>query len=366
MDQKSRVLFHFAPYLPPDSNAAVLRNASFRDALEEAGVAVRSITLRDLFCRSPRNTDHPLIRMATEFFCGIELALRFLLAPRGAFFLFSSPPYFISLYGTFAAWIRCAPFAWDVRDLYPQVFVDSGLLSERSIFFRIFDRLTEKIYRRARFVLCATEGIQEKISNQVEEKTKVLHLPNGFDENLFKASKEKLPQFTVVFLGTLGRFQKAELLPDIAREMERRGHSWKLLVLGSGPKQNLLADAPSNLEFRGQLPHEEIAKILPRCHAALRLGTEDFSSAQGMPVRVFEYFATELPVVSTPPNNPCSDWIHNVWGLACNNNALEIVDALERIERSELSFRWENREAYSRRRLAGKLISELERVKFLT
>jgi glycosyltransferase involved in cell wall biosynthesis len=117
----------------------------------------------------------------------------------------SSPTFFV----VFSAWItarlRRAKFVFEVRDLWPEVFVDLGALKPGRI-FRVLQAFSRFLYRRADLVVVVTEPFRDRIIRQGIAATKVAVVSNGADIEWFKQDVHEAARARRRELGLDGRF----------------------------------------------------------------------------------------------------------------------------------------------------------------
>jgi len=215
----------------------------------------------------------------------------------------------------------------DVRDLYPDVYVNQGLISESSSIHKLLSYLEKSIYKRAFYILCATEGLEREIINR-SNKNKVILLRNGY-ANFFKISSIKQNNFTVVFHGSLSKFQNIDLLIDIIKKINNLTQEIKFIIIGSGPKEIILKNLISdNLLFLGRLSNEETAYIVNKCHLGISLRDDSKISIDSFPVKLYEYIGAGIPSIATPISEGGRILEKLKIGFNLDNNCKSIIDLI--------------------------------------
>lgn len=138
----------------------------------------------------------------------------------------------------------------------------------------------------------------------------VVYLPNGVDaarfaapadvhlipEPLRRASASGRP--VAGFVGAMARWVDAELLRDLARYRP----DWEFLLFGevldgAFPPPSAF---PSNLRLAGSVSHAAIPSVLSAFHAGLIPFRLEAEGLHASPIKLYEYLAAGLPVISTP------------------------------------------------------------------
>lgn len=307
-NKKQKVTF-IVDWYTPTSHATSLRMRPWVDALRKTGnydVFIQTDKrskgeegVVSNFFTTPDNRAKPFVRFFQELLLGSELFLRVLMAPRHLVVI-SSPPFIVSCFAALGCFLSRKPYVFDVRDLYPLVYANSGFISRGGLIFKILFRFSKYCYNNALFTSTVTPLLVQYI--QHTGKLADVHLiKNGFNGKVFTPTNEKYTTFTLVFHGNIGQFQNPELLVDVVNELNKRGEIFHCIVIGSGSKEHVFKKVVTpNLEFKGRLNNEELATIIQKAHVGLSFRTDDEISARSIPVRVSEYIGVGIPTILTP------------------------------------------------------------------
>lgn len=213
--------------------------------------------------------------------------------------IISSPAYISALLQAFMAQWRDIPYVLEMRDIYPQVYAEASLIRRQSIIYKLFCRLSRRMYKGASLVLCATQGLAREVLRE-EPTTHVRHVYNGFPSQLKHRTADKHKRFTVCFHGVLGFFQDIDTMIRVTEQLEP--YDIDVLVIGYGRKEMALQKSKlKNLRFLGRLPFERTIEEIERCHMGLCLRLNDKVSKDSFPVKVWEYIGLGIPCIVTPP-----------------------------------------------------------------
>lgn len=312
---KSKNLVAFFQHMPPYPNAAALRGRSFAEGLVSHKTFTQQYNIQ-FYTTTASAFNIPDVSIITLKVAEIEnvesLKRRILgelkigwLAGRKMFegskvdgALISSPAYLAACMVSFLARIKRVPYVIELRDIYPQVYAEAGLLSRCSVVYRILSAVTRSMYRNAVAIIVATDGLKQIVETEAGD-TPVYRVYNGFPKALLQLKHSKHQRFTVCFHGTLGFLQDVETLRIVAERLENADID--VVVIGYGRKANILNNhPPRNLRFLGRLPFEQTINEVARCHIGLCLRLDDGISKIAFPVKVWEYLGLRMPSIVTP------------------------------------------------------------------
>jgi glycosyltransferase involved in cell wall biosynthesis len=212
------------------------------------------------------------------------------------------------------------PFIVDIRDLWPDIFLDRfesmGLYCAWKMALALdFARLTF-LLKNADSLVAVSKGYLnwglDKIGRPESSFDKVFYLGyknsnarNQVNENesldapdWLKGRKE---QKVFVFIGTFGVSYELELILEAARCFEKSGRTDICFVLaGTGEKFDLIskkAEGLKNVVLPGWIGEKEINALLQMGFAGLLSYVKD--APQGLPNKPFEYLSTGLPLVNS-------------------------------------------------------------------
>lgn len=223
----------------------------------------------------------------------------------------SSPTFF----SVITAWAWCAwrgvPYVFEVRDLWPAVFVELGVLKNRAA-IAVLEWIELFLYRRARRVVAVTRSFADAIAERGIARGKLGVVTNGVDAELFRpgprddelaASLGLDGKFVVLYLGAHGISHSLEkLLP--AAEALRDLPDVHFLFVGEGARKEALvaaaeAAALPNVSFHGGVPKSEV----PRFYSLASVGLVPLRDVAlfhtFIPSKMFELLAAGIPVVGS-------------------------------------------------------------------
>lgn len=161
----------------------------------------------------------------------------------------SSPSFFSVISAWVLSIIKRTPFVFEVRDLWPAVFVELGVLRNGWIIGAL--ELVEMfLYRRSAAVVTVTESFREILVRRGLTAQKVVTITNGVDLDDFKpgpadaALKNELGaagKFIVLYIGAHGISQALRAVLDAAKLLEKNDDILFLFV-GEGAEKDALME----------------------------------------------------------------------------------------------------------------------------
>lgn len=258
--------------------------------------------IRYLWVRaSPQKTAKARIAYYGSFAAGALAAGA--LARRPDLVLASSPPLSVGWAGAMLASRHRCPFAFDVRDLWPQSAATLGALTNPRL-LRAAERLEQGLYRKAALVVTANEAFRDHVVKRVPGA--VVHTVfNGTTREWLAAGQidsERavvgLPgdRFVWAYAGNLGLAQPVDTAIEAAGLL---GEPFRLLIVGHGPRREALrsqaARLPAGLvEFRDLVEPPEAARLLRASDALLVAERQE----RTVSAKLYDYCAIGRPVVA--------------------------------------------------------------------
>ena len=159
----------------------------------------------------------------------------------------TSPTFFAAMAAAAMARRNRIPFVMEVRDLWPAIFVELGVLRNRPL-IRILERWEIWLYRRATKVITVTDSFRKDIIRRGISAGKVAAVPNGADIEFWKPepvpaeTRKRLGldcSFVVLYIGAHGISQGlSSVLRAAALLRDRPGI--KFLFVGEGAEKEML------------------------------------------------------------------------------------------------------------------------------
>jgi glycosyltransferase involved in cell wall biosynthesis len=223
----------------------------------------------------------------------------------------SSPTFFsvLSAYVLARLW-RC-PFVFEVRDLWPAIFTELGVLQNRRV-IRALEALEMFLYRAAARVVTVTEGFRRVITERGIDPGKVVTITNGVDTGFFRPATDRRAhrreigvegRFVVLYLGAHGISHALARILEVADRWRDVPEALFLFVGEGAEKAALVARAGEmglgNVRFLPGVPKERVPihyGAADVCLVPLR-NVPLFTTF--IPSKLFEILGCGVPVVAS-------------------------------------------------------------------
>lgn len=201
---------------------------------------------------------------------------------------------------------------WSYHPFFPQVFglfpgalkvfdaVDNWV--EHPVYASVKQQLQEnyqEIQQTVDVIFTVSNDLQKLFSTH----KKVIWIPNGVDANHFSQTKQPeqfsdLPQPYAAYVGVIQERLDVELLTETAKltpeiHFVLAGPVWEGTPLGELRELK-------NVHFIGPVPYQDLPNLLHKACAGIIPHRVNKFTASMNPLKLYEYLASGLPVISTP------------------------------------------------------------------
>jgi len=261
----------------------------------------------------------------------------------------TTPP-LISLPALFVCRLRRMKLVALVQDVYPDVAVALGALSERGLTTRLLDALNRLVLRNTDRIIvlgeCMRERIVEKAGGGADDRIDVIHnwadgekiapLAPG-EENSFRKEHGLGERFVVLFSGNFGRVNEFATVLDAARRLRAR-EDVIFLFVGDGARAAEIEDfirreSVTNVRMLPYQPREALRYSLAAGDAHLVTLAEGLAGLS-VPSKAYGILAAGRPVLFV--GDPRSDVARLVEEHGCG----EVVPAGDGGRLAEIIAAW--------------------------
>jgi colanic acid biosynthesis glycosyl transferase WcaI len=260
------------------------------------------------------STTYPRIKMTARvanYLTYVVLAVpRALFVPCDLVLAMTDPP-FAGIVGGFVAVLRGKPFAYNIRDMYPDMAVGGSIVAP-GFLSRVWEKLHRWALRRATRVIVLGEDMRNRILSKGMDPQRVLVVRDGTESFPDKSSQPALdPQvirairgefrFVVLHAGNLGFYGAWRTLITAAAELSKDGVG--LVFVGDGaqrPELEAAASGATNVRFLPFFPASKIPSVLAAgdIHiVTIKRGLEGVV----VPSKMYGILAAGRPIVAVAP-----------------------------------------------------------------
>jgi glycosyltransferase involved in cell wall biosynthesis len=256
----------------------------------------------------------------------------------------TSTPLTIGLPGILGRWIRRKPFVFEVRDLWPELPREMGVI-RNPIILALLSMLEWLSYRSADRCIALAPGISDGIAKRGVPLDRIYLIPNGCDIDMFACGPQHAwrppnvnkTDFMAVFAGTHGVANGLDAVLDAACELKQRNQTdIKFVLIGDGKLKPALVERTKtekldNVIFVSSVGKVKIAGILAEADIGLQCLQDIPSFYYGTsPNKFFDYIAAGVPVLCNYPG-----WVADlIRETSCGyaippGNSVAFADAIE-------------------------------------
>ena len=227
----------------------------------------------------------------------------------------SSPDFFQVIAGWRLARRHKVPFVMEVRDLWPEIFKDMGVVKNSALLW-ILGKLAYFMYAQADAIVTVTNGYAQQLVAKGVHRKKVFMVPNAVGEEDFKAAEaaqisnagEALRaelqinplSKVILYVGNHGKAQALGQIIDAARLLMNRSDI-QFLVVGDGtdkPRLLELAKGLPNIQFLDNQSKERVWALYDLATVSLSCLKDIQSFSTTIPSKIFEIMAAKRPLIA--------------------------------------------------------------------
>lgn len=228
-----------------------------------------------------------------------------------------SSPTFFSIFSAYAiARIKRARFVVEVRDLWPAIFVELGVLTNRRI-VQLLERLELWAYRVADEVVVVTQGFKDDLVRRGVPEEKVHVIRNGVDLDRFTPDRDPTPgrqklgvadnHCVVLYLGAHGISHGLDAVVRAAKLLEDEPVDF--VFVGEGAKKaDLKRQAAEenvrNVRFFPGVARDEVPSLVAAADICLVPLRNVPLFGMFIPSKIFEYLGAGKAVVGAVRGEP--------------------------------------------------------------
>lgn len=238
------------------------------------------------------------------------------LLPKADYLLVESPPLFLGVSAYVLSRIKRTRLIFNVSDIWPSGLARLGLVSSKSIPYRLSAWLEAFCYRKSTLVTCQTRGIESEI-NERFPFVSTYYLTNGIALEDFDSSKsphevirsqltEEDDEIVLLYAGLHGLAQSLDQILDAAALVQDQ--PLRFVFMGDGPEKSMLKERAETLELRNvQFLDPQLPSDVPEYLASADVIVVSLKGTykEAVPSKLFEAMACEKPVLLVASSEAC-------------------------------------------------------------
>jgi glycosyltransferase involved in cell wall biosynthesis len=326
-----------------------------------------------LFLNVPYANRYPTpVRLASFSAFTIAAAVAGMLERKPDVVFASSTPLTIGLAGLATARQKRVPFVFEVRDLWPAVPIELGVLRNRPAVWSA-EWLERRLYDSAARIVVLSEGAQQDLERRGIPVEKLALIPNAADLDVFRpdlvdegfrAANGLEGRFVALYAGSMGPAAGLDQLVDAAQAL--RGSKVTIVALGDGGERPRLERRArelghDNLLFLPPVSKEQLAGILGAADISLTIFAPYPILETNSPNKFFDALAAGKPVIVN-----LDGWLRRLveendagaWVPAGSGDALAATLRLLAAEPDAVARKGKNARALAEREFSRDLMAE--------
>lgn len=297
----------------------------------------------------------------------------------------TSPPLFVGIIAYVLSKFKGLPFIFEVRDLWPESAIDTGVLQNRMIikFAYWFESF---IYKRATKINVLTPAFRDKLIEKGVPKEKIIFIPNaadfslaeqvgrGFDATNFKKELGLEGKFVITYVGAHGVANHLIQIVDATEHLRKTNVVIQLIGSGMQKEQLIKTVNDRKLEeqviFRDPVSKAEVFKYILASDmgASVLKKVDTFKTIYSN--KTFDYMSCKKPVLlaidgvsrELVEQADCGIYVEPENPIAIANGILQIKDNQDQLTQMGINGYHFAKQHFDREVLAQQYLRECESV----
>lgn len=260
---------------------------------------------------APQEGKNPIIRALRYFWCNFrtyQIGKR--MKNIDVVFSNSTPPTQGWIAGKVARKLK-TPFIYSLQDVFPDSLVTTELTKKASLLWKVGRKLENSTYNLCTNIIVVSESMRKNLLEKGVHEDKLQVISNWIDldsispitrnENeLFDEFGINREKFIVLYAGNFGAAQGAEIILNVAKELESESDI-QFVIFGGGTgyeKAVEKAKTLSNVFIHTLLPPERISEVYSMGDVAL-ITCKKGVGKSGMPSKTWSIMACNTPIIAS-------------------------------------------------------------------
>lgn len=226
--------------------------------------------------------------------------------------LVTSPPLFVGVSGIFISRAKRIPLVFEIRDLWPESAIDTGVLTNR-IIIKLAYWIEKLIYRKSKLINVLTPAFRKTLITRKDvPASKVIFIPNAADftlsENLlsnfnakqFRDENELADKLVLTYVGAHGVANHLIQVIDAAERLQNKPVIFQLI--GDGMQKQMLVKETNNrglknVRFVDSVPKREVFKYIMASDIGMSVLKKVDTFKTIYSNKTFDYMSCKKPIL---------------------------------------------------------------------
>lgn len=224
----------------------------------------------------------------------------------------TSPPLFVGFSGYLISFFRRLPFVFEIRDLWPESAIDTGVLTNKFI-IKLAYWFESFIYKKAKLINVLTPAFYNALRDKKKVPVdKLIMIPNAsdfslsenllqtFDREHFRNEHGLQDKFVITYVGAHGVANHLEQVLEAGKALEDT--NVQFLLIGQGMEKDRLKKLASdmkvtNVSFLDPVPKAEVFKYIlaSEMGASVLKKVDTFKTVYSN--KTFDYMSCKTPIL---------------------------------------------------------------------
>ncbi len=259
--------------------------------------------------------------------------------------LVSTPSPFLAIGALILNRVQRRAYILDIRDLYPEVVADTGLLRKSNPVYKLAVKLMTSAYRHASML---TYVNKEWSNHMLASNPNAMYLPNGISRDDYVPEVQKDREDLILYSGNFGRMYDFLPILKIAQKLKvsttEQLRKVRFILVGDGVQAPYLIKKIeemklNNVELMGPFNKNEVSAILHRGKIGLVSLKLDANSLKGaVPNKLFDYLQAGLNTIALIPETLSPEILST--GLVSVHTTLDYDKLVEEVSDIILNYEY--------------------------
>lgn len=224
----------------------------------------------------------------------------------------TSPPLFVGISGYLLSLFKRAPMVFEIRDLWPESAIDTGVLTNRWI-IKMAYAVEKFIYKKSSLINVLTPAFYNILRDKKGICTeKLIMIPNAadfslsesimrnFDRSKFRIQHDLNDYFVITYVGAHGVANHLDQILEAGKALEDTNVLF--LLIGQGMEKSKLIEKSEkmnikNVRFLDPVPKQDVFKFIlaSEMGASILKKVDTFKTVYSN--KTFDYFSCKIPIL---------------------------------------------------------------------